>query len=122
MNNLSRNKLEQIAKNRRFKNYKNMSKESLLIALLKSNKSHTELRTGKDNNAEIGETKKIFNKLRNNFSKKEIEKIRRKFHYMGKIGKYLKELEQKDSLTKQEKQENNHYTKRLQRLKSFLKS
>ena len=41
---------------------------------------------------------------------------------MEKIGKYLKELEQKDSLTKQEKQENNHYTKRLQRLKSFLKS
>ena len=122
MNNLSKNKLEQIAKNRRFKNYKNMSKENLLIALLKSNKSHTELRTGKDNNAEIGETKKIFNKLRNNFSKKEIEKIRRKFHYMEKIGKYLKELEQKDSLTKQEKQENNHYTKRLQRLKSFLKN
>ena len=71
MNNLSKNKLEQIAKNRRFKNYKNMSKENLLIALLKSNKSHTELRTGKDNNAEIGETKKIFNKLRNNFSKKK---------------------------------------------------
>ena len=37
MNNLSQNKLEQIAKTRRIKNYKEMSKEELLIALLKSN-------------------------------------------------------------------------------------
>ena len=43
MNNLSKNRLEQIAKNRRIKNYENISKEDLLIALLKSNKSHTEL-------------------------------------------------------------------------------
>ena len=34
--NLSRNELEQIEKMRRIKNYKNMSKEGLLIALLKS--------------------------------------------------------------------------------------
>ena len=43
MNNLSLNKLKQIAKTRRIKNYKDMSKEDLLIALLKSNQSHTEL-------------------------------------------------------------------------------
>ena len=70
MNNLSKNKLEEIAKNRRIKNYKNMLKEDLLLALLKSNKSHTELRRIEGNNAEIIETKKLFNKLRNNFSKK----------------------------------------------------
>ena len=81
-----------------------MSKEDLLIALLKSNQSHTELRSrGEDNNKEIGETKKIFNQLRNNFSKEEIKKIRKKFRYMEEIDEYLKELEQKDSLTKQEK-------------------
>ena len=42
-----------------------MSKEDLLIPLLKSNKSHTELRRSEDNNEEIQETKKIFNELRN---------------------------------------------------------
>ena len=35
MQNLSKNKLRQIVKNRRIRNYKNMSKEDLLIALLK---------------------------------------------------------------------------------------
>ena len=59
MNHLSKNKLERIAKNRRIKNYKDMLKENLLIALLKSNKSYTELRSrGEDNNTEIKETKK----------------------------------------------------------------
>ena len=37
--NLSQNELEQIAKMKRIKNYKNMSKEELLIALLKSEQS-----------------------------------------------------------------------------------
>ena len=43
MNNLSPNALEEIAMARNIKNYEDMSKEDLLIALLKSNKSHTEL-------------------------------------------------------------------------------
>ena len=58
-----------------------------------------ELRKSKDNNAEIEETKKNFNELRNNFSKREIKKIRIKFSFRESIDKYLKELEQKDSLT-----------------------
>ena len=41
MNNLSLNELNQIAIARNIKNYKDMSKEDLLIALLKSNQSHT---------------------------------------------------------------------------------
>ena len=45
---------------RRIKNYKNMSKEELLIALLKSEQSLAELYKSKSNNAEIEETKKIF--------------------------------------------------------------
>ena len=88
--NSSQNKLKQIAKTRRIKNYKDMLKEDLLIAFLK------------DNNVEKRETKKSFNKLRNNFLKEAIKKIRRKFHFKESIDKYLKELEQKDSLTKQE--------------------
>ena len=121
MNNLSLNKLKQIAKTRSIKTNRNTSKEDLLIALLKSNQSHTELRRSEDNNAEIGETKKIFNELRNNFSKEEIKKIRRKFRLRESIDEYLKELEQKDSLTEQEKQEKKRYTKKLQKAEEFLK-
>ena len=43
MNNLLLNKLKEIAKTRSIKTNKNTSKEDLLIALLKSNQSHTEL-------------------------------------------------------------------------------
>ena len=67
MNNLSLNALEQMAIARHIKNYKDMSKEDLLIALLKSNQSYTELLKINDSNTEIGETKKVFNNLRNNF-------------------------------------------------------
>ena len=88
-NNLSLNELKQIAKIRHIKNYNDMSKEDLLIALLKSNKSHTELRKSEDNNTEIGETKKIFNELRNNFLKEEIKRIRRKFCVKENIDKYF---------------------------------
>ena len=43
MQNQSRDELEQIAKMRRIRNYKNMSKEKLLIDLLKSKQSLAEL-------------------------------------------------------------------------------
>ena len=59
MENLSLNELKQIMKTRHIKDYEEMSKENLLIALLKSDKSHTELRkSGDNNNTEIKETKK----------------------------------------------------------------
>ena len=88
MNNLSLNKLKQFAKTRRIKTRKDVSREYLLISLLKSNQSHVELRKSEDNNAEIKETKKIFNELRNNFPKEEIKKNRTKFRYMEEIGEY----------------------------------
>ena len=65
---------------RRIKNYKNMSREELLIALLKSKQSHSELYKSKSNNAEIEETKKIFNEIRNKFSKSVIKEIRRELY------------------------------------------
>ena len=40
MNNLSLNALKQIVIARNIKNYEDMSKEDLLIALIKSNKNH----------------------------------------------------------------------------------
>ena len=95
MSNLLQNELEKIAKMRHIKNYKNISREELLISLLKSNQSIAELRRSKDNNAEIEETKKIFNELRNRFSKEKIKKIRKKFCFREEIGEYLKELEKK---------------------------
>ena len=70
MQDLSKNKLEQIAKTRRIKNYKNMAKENLLIAPLKSEQSITELRKSKDNNAKIDKTRKICNEQRNDFKEK----------------------------------------------------
>ena len=84
MDNLSLNKLKQIVKNRRIENYKDISKEELLIALLKSKQSIAELRKSEDNSVEIGETKTLFNELRNNFfKKKEIEEIKKKFDYIS---------------------------------------
>ena len=53
MLNLSRNELEQIEKMRPTKNYKNMSKEGLLIALLKSGCSKKKLHKSNSDNAEI---------------------------------------------------------------------
>ena len=113
MSNSLQNRLEQIPKI--LKNYRNMLRVDLLFSLLKSKQSIAELRKSKDNNAEIGVTKKIFNELRNNFSKEKIKKIRRKFSFREDIDKYLKELEKKDSLTEQEKREKKRYTKKLRK-------
>ena len=74
MKSLPKNELELIAEMRRIKNYKNMSREGLLIALLKSKQSHEELYRSKSNNTEIEETRNIFNEIRNKFSKSVINK------------------------------------------------
>ena len=111
MSNLSINELEKIAKMMHVKSHKNMSREELLISLLKTEQSIAELRKSKDNNAETKETKKIFNELRNRFSKEQIEKIRRKFRFREGISEYLKKLEKKNSLTEQEKQKKRYSKK-----------
>ena len=80
-----------------------MSKEDLLIALLKSNKSHTELLKIDNSNTEIGETKKLFNNLRNNFSREEIKKHREKIYKKEQVYNHLKEIEQKDKKQRKEK-------------------
>ena len=76
---LSRNKLEQIAKTRGIKDYKNISKENLLIALLKSEQSITELPRSKDNNSKIEEIKTFFNELRSRFSEEKLKKLEERF-------------------------------------------
>ena len=94
MNNLLQNKLEQIAKKRGIKKYMNMSKEGLLIFILKSGQSIAELRKS-NNNAEIKEIKEKFNVLGNNFSKQKIEEIRKNFYRKEKASHRLEELEKK---------------------------
>ena len=78
MNNLSLNELKQLTKIRHIENYKDISKEDLLIAFLKSNQSHTEIKKI-NGNTEIRKAKKIFNELRNNLFKKEMKRVRKKF-------------------------------------------
>ena len=117
MNSLSLNELNRIAIARHIKNYKDMSKEDLLIALLKSNPSHTELLKIDDSNTEIGETKKLFNNLRNNFSREEIKKYREKFHKKERVYNYLKG---KDSLTTREKRVLKNIERYFKKLKKDL--
>ena len=98
-----------------------MLKEDLLIALFKSNKSHRELQKCKYNNTEIEDTKKIFNELRNNFSRKKIRNIRKKIYLKERIPQYLIEIEQDDSLTMEEKkQEIENANKKLKNTDKYL--
>ena len=85
MLNLSLNELEQIAKMRPIKNYKNMSKEILLSALDRSESA------GSGYNFDDARIKKIredFNKLRDRFLKPKIKEIRRNL-YETENKKYL---------------------------------
>ena len=52
---------------------------------------------------DIKETRKLFNELRNSFSREEIKDIRGKLHKNEAIYNILKEKEQKTGLTKKEK-------------------
>ena len=120
MNNFSLNALEQMARARHIKNYKDMPREDLLIALLKSNQSHTELFKTDNSNTEIGETKKLFNNLRNNFSRDEIKKLREKFHKKERVYNHLKDTEQKDGLITKEKRMLKNIEKYFKKLKEDL--
>ena len=120
MNNLLLNVLEQMAIARHVKNYRGMSREDLLITLLKSNHSHTELLRINDSNTEIGETKQLFNNLRNNFSREEITTLREKFYEKEWVYNHLKEIEQKDGLTTKEKRVLKNIEKYFKKLKEDL--
>ena len=104
MNNLSLDELNQMAITRNIKNYLNIPRKDLLIALLKSNQDHTELQKSKYNNKEIEETKKTFNELRNNFLKEEIKKIREKFDDREYLNEYFKKHEKRKKIHKTEYQ------------------
>ena len=75
---LLRNELEQIAKIRHIKNYKNISKEGLLLALLKSECSLAKSYKSNFSNVEIEKIRKKFNALKGGFSRSKIRKIKKK--------------------------------------------
>ena len=74
--NLLLNELKQIAKMRRIKNYKNMSKERLLSALDESESAESK---NNFDNARIKKIKEDFNKLRYGLLKLKIKKIEKIF-------------------------------------------
>ena len=77
MRDQSRDELEQIEKFRRIKNYEEMSKEELIISLLKSKQSIAELFTNNLHDDKISNIRKILNRLRDILPKiyrKEIKK------------------------------------------------
>ena len=78
MVNLSLNELKQIAKMRRIKNYKIMSKERLLSALDESNESSGNV--SNFNNARIKKIREDFNELRHRFSKSKINEFKRSLY------------------------------------------
>ena len=73
----------------------NVSKEGLLISILKSGQSIDELRKSKSNGIGIEEIKNKFNMLRDNLSKNEIKKIKKKNYRKEKDSHLLEELEKK---------------------------
>ena len=95
MRDQSRDELERIAKIRRIKNYEEMSKEELIISLLKSKQSIAELFNNNnlyDN--KISDIRRILNRLRDILPKK----------YRKEIKKKLYEIENKENLSEAEKE------------------
>ena len=105
MRDQSRDELERIAKIRRIKNYEEMSKEELIISLLKSKQSIAELFNNNLDDDKIGDIKKILNRLRDILSKK----------YRKEIKKKLYETENMKNPSEAEKEKNDEYLRKLVR-------
>ena len=74
----SRDELERIAKIRRIKSYEEMSKEELIISILKSKQSIAELFDNNLDDDKISDIKRIFNRLRDILPKKYRKEIKKK--------------------------------------------
>ena len=75
MRDQSRDELERIAKIRRIKNYEEMSKEELIISLLKLEQSIAELFSNNIDDDKISDIRKTLNRLRDILPKEYREKI-----------------------------------------------
>ena len=105
MRDQSRDELERIAKIRRIKNYEEMSKEELIISLLKSKQSIAELFNNNLDDDKISDIRRILNRLRDILPKRYRKEIKEK-HY---------EIEHKENLSEAEKEENDEYLRKLVR-------
>ena len=78
----SRDELERIAKIRRIKNYEEMSKEELIISLLKSKQSIAELFNNNNNlhYNKISDIRRIINRLRDTLPRKYRKEIKDKLY------------------------------------------
>ena len=99
----SRDELEQTAKIRRIKKYEEMSKEELIISLLKSKQSIAELFNNNLGDDKISDIRRILNKLRNILPKR----------YRKEIKKKLYEIEKNEDLSGAKKEENDEYLRKL---------
>ena len=109
MQNLSQNELNQIAEMRgqsrdekikRIKNYEEMSREELIISLLKSKQSIAELFNNNLDDDKISDIRRILNRLRDRLPRKyrrEIEKTEKEenYEYLRKLVRNLSNKESK---------------------------
>ena len=103
MRDQSRDELERIAKIRRIKNYEEMSKEELIISLLKSKQNIAELfNNNLDDDDKISDIRRILNRLRDILPKK----------YRKEIKEKLYEIEHRENLSEAEKKENDEYLRK----------
>ena len=104
----SRDELERIVKIRRIKNYEEMSKEELIISLLKSKQSIAELYNNNNNcdHDKMSDRRRILNRLR--------DKLLRK--YRKEIKEKLYEIEHMENLSEAEQEENDEYLRKLERV------
>ena len=105
MYDLSRDELEQIAKIKRIKAMKIWKKKDLIIALLKSKESISELFNDNNNN-EISDIRRILNRLRDILPKKDRKEIKDKLY----------EIEHQRNISEAEKEENDEYLRKLVRI------
>ena len=75
----SRDELEQITKIRRIKNYEEMSKEELIISLLKSKQSIAELLNNNLDDDKISDIRRILKRLRDIIPKRHRKENKKSF-------------------------------------------
>ena len=80
MHEQSRDELERIAKIRRIKSYEEMSKEELIISLLKSKQSIAELFNNNLYDNKISDIRRILNRLRDILPRKYRKEIKEKLY------------------------------------------
>ena len=102
----SRDKLERISKIGRNKSYKEMSKEDLIISLLKSKQSIAKLFNNNLDDDKVGDRRGILNRLWDILPKR----------YINEIEKKLDKIENMKNLSEAEKEEADEYIRKLVRI------